>query len=81
MNKLTYSKWIGIRDKKWKNQPISPVCEVSFVHGRCDLPTVAAYPAWGHGWMALCCKHAVKHPKAFKTDELISKGEIWQGLE
>lgn len=59
---------------KWKTAPISPTCEVRI----CDEPTVAAYPACGGGWMALCERHAKKHlgvGGATRTDELIRRGE------
>lgn len=66
-----------LNEPKWVTRPISCTCEVMREGKTCDLPTVAAYPAWGGGWMALCHKHAAKHTEATPTDELITRGETW----
>jgi hypothetical protein len=78
---LTYKKWKSIKSDDWKNAPINPTCETVVKTNPivfCGEPTVAAYPAMNSGWMPLCCKHARKHPDAFKTDELIANGETWE---
>ncbi len=81
---ITYDEWKGNHDAGWKNEPIPCTCEVlmdmkhQILKGKfCGKPTVAAYPAMNSGWQSLCALHALKHPEAFKTDELISKGETW----
>lgn len=66
-----------IKEAKWKTRPISCTCEVMRGQALCDLTTVAAYPAWGGGWMALCKEHAKKHTEATNTDDLIKQGETW----
>lgn len=65
---------------EWKTAPISCTCEqfIDSMVTQCGHPTVAAYPAQGGGWMALCYKHALKHGSAQRTDALISKGERWE---
>ena len=68
----------------WQTKPISCTCEVvlSFAPLRlCEKTTIAAYPAMGGGWQALCVRHARKHLKnggAILTDKLIAKGEKWK---
>lgn len=71
-----------MKPSKWKTEPISCTCEVGLCSGDppslCGDPTVAAYKAWGFGWMALCYKHALKHSEAVRTDILIASGETWR---
>ncbi len=64
----------------WKNAPISPTCEVVLSSKPlclCDEPTFAAYRAMGRGWMALCEKHAEKHPEASNVVLLIETGQTF----
>lgn len=62
----------------WKTAPISCTCEVMRSATEfCELPTIAAYPTQGGGWMALCFKHSLKHTEATKTEVLIARGETW----
>lgn len=75
-----------VRSGDWKTEPISCVCEVMEKYHPlmpvrvCEKPTVAAYPAMGGGWMALCVRHSRKHlPNgAIPTDNLIRGGETWR---
>jgi hypothetical protein len=77
--------------QEWLAEAISCTCEVMVgnkparkCHAPtvefCEKPTVAAYPAMGGGWMALCERHARKHLPggAYRTDELIAKGATWK---
>lgn len=64
----------------WQTAPISPTCE-TLVSGRtqCSRPTECAYPAYGHGWMALCDVHGARHSEATPLKELLAKGERMDG--
>jgi len=47
--------------KEWLSEPINCTCEVMVRNDYgmlCEKPAVAAYPAMGGGWMALCERHA-----------------------
>ena len=66
--------------QEWLAKPINRTCEVeNDQRVACNKPTVAAYPAMGGGWMALCEQHAKKHlPNVYWTGELIAKGARWK---
>lgn len=73
--------------KGWKTEPISPVCQVSIQSNPpsvlnlvlCGKPTTICYPAYGHGWMALCEHHGKQHlPHAFRIGDLIKSGERFE---
>jgi hypothetical protein len=55
---------------------VSSTCEVWLDKDRqCNEATIAAYPAYGGGYMALCLHHSRAHPNAVPVEELIEQGE------
>lgn len=84
---MTYQHWKSLPNKQWFTEPISCTCQVAIEYGvsaasgitsiECGNATTKAYPAMGHGWMALCAEHGRKHTEAFDVLELISNVETW----
>lgn len=75
----------GYEAPGWQTEVVSVSCQVLLcTRAVCGAPTVAAYPAMGGGWMALCelCEsHAVKHRPhgCFDLGVLLEWGEVAGG--